>query len=162
MFDPKLKGAKFKKVRLVDESGKNLGIFNLDEAFKIAEERNSGLILISDKADPPVVRLGDYYKYIYNLKKQAKKEKKVELKEIRISFQEAESDLIRKAKNAEEFLKEGHQVRIKMILKGRQLIHIDLAKGKINKILENIEVPYKIVNEITQQGNVLFVILSRK
>ena len=162
MFDPRLKEAKFKKVRLIDENGKNLGIFNLNEAFKIAEERKSGLILISEKTDPPIVKLGDYYKYIYRLKKQSKKEKKAELKEIRISFQEADSDLTRKAKNAEEFLKEGHQVKIKMVLRGRQLIHVDLAKEKINKVLEKIEIPYKIVNNITQQGNVLFVILSRK
>ncbi len=120
------------------------------------------MILISEKADPPVIKLGDYYKYIYQIKKQAKKEKKTEVKEIRISFQEAESDLLRKAKQAEEFLNEGHQVRIKMILKGRQLIHIDLAKEKMKKILDNIEIPFKIVNEIKQQGNTLFTLISRK
>lgn len=162
MIDPRLQKAKFKKVRLIDEDGKNLGIFNFDEIFKIAEEKNVGLILISEKANPPVIKLGDYYKYLYKVKKQAKKERKVEVKEIRISFQEAESDLLRKAKKAEEFLNEGHQVRINMILKGRQLIHIDLAKEKIIKILENIEIPFKIVNEIKQQGNSIFVLISRK
>ncbi len=130
--------------------------------MKIAEENAVGLILISEKADPPVVKLGDYFKYIYQLKKQAKKEKKSEVKEIRISFQEGETDLLRKSKQIEEFLKEGHQVRLRMILKGRQLMHLDLAKGKINKVLENIEVPYKLINEIKLQGNNLIVLISKK
>jgi len=147
---------------LIDEDGKNLGIFKFDEIFKIAEERNTGLILISEKADPPVVRLGDYYKYLYKLKKQSKKEKKSELKEIRVSFQEAEGDLIRKAKQIEEFLKEGDQVRLRMILKGRQMLHVDLAKEKFKKILDNIEIPFKIINDIKQQGNNLILIIARK
>lgn len=147
---------------MIDEDGKNLGIFKFDEIFKIAEERNTGLILISEKANPPVVRLGDYYKYLYKLKKQSKKEKKSELKEIRVSFQEAEGDLIRKAKQIEEFLKEGDQVRLRMILKGRQMLHIDLAKEKFKKILDNIEIPFKIINDIKQQGNNLILIIARK
>lgn len=108
------------------------------------------------------MKLGDYFKYLYQLKKQAKKEKKSEVKEIRIGFQEGEMDLLRKTKQIEEFLKEGHQVRLRMNLKGRQLMHLDLAKEKINKVLENLEMPFKLIHEIKQQGNNLIVLISKK
>jgi len=127
---------------LIDEDGKNLGIFKFDEIFKIAEERNTGLILISEKANPPVVRLGDYYKYLYKLKKQSKKEKKSELKEIRVSFQEAEGDLIRKAKQIEEFyqnvskyfqLAKKKKVRLQLLVtRGKEVI-----KGPTDDIIED-------------------------
>ena len=99
---------------------------------------------------------------MYQLKRKRKKEKGVELKEIRISFQEAEGDMKRKAKQIEEFLKEGHQVRIRMILKGRQLLHINLAEEKIKKFLEMIEMPIKLTSEIKKQGNNLLVNISKK
>ncbi|MFZ8847810.1 MAG: translation initiation factor IF-3 [Minisyncoccia bacterium] len=151
-----------KKIRLISTEGKQIGILTLKEAMEIAEKNNTGLILISDKVDPPVVKLGDYQKYLYQLKRKQKKEGGAELKEIRISFQEAEGDLKRKAKQIEEFLQEGHQVRIRMILKGRQLLHVDLAEEKIKKFLEMIEIPIKLTSEIKKQGNNLIVNISKK
>jgi translation initiation factor IF-3 len=147
---------------LISTEGKQIGILTLKEAMEIAEKNNTGLILISDKVDPPVVKLGDYQKYLYQLKRKQKKEGGAELKEIRISFQEAEGDLKRKAKQIEEFLQEGHQVRIRMILKGRQLLHVDLAEEKIKKFLEMIEIPIKLTSEIKKQGNNLIVNISKK
>jgi translation initiation factor IF-3 len=147
---------------LISTEGKQIGILTLKEAMEIAEKNNTGLILISDKVDPPIVKLGDYQKYLYQLKRRQKKEGGAELKEIRISFQEAEGDLKRKAKQIEEFLQEGHQVRIRMILKGRQLLHVDLAEEKIKKFLEMIEIPIKLTSEIKKQGNNLIVNISKK
>jgi translation initiation factor IF-3 len=147
---------------LISTEGKQIGILTLKEAMEIAEKNNTGLILISNKVDPPVVKLGDYQKYLYQLKRKQKKEGGAELKEIRISFQEAEGDLKRKAKQIEEFLQEGHQVRIRMILKGRQLLHVDLAEEKIKKFLEMIEIPIKLTSEIKKQGNNLIVNISKK
>jgi translation initiation factor IF-3 len=147
---------------LISTEGKQIGILTLKEAIEIAERNNTGLILISDKVDPPVVKLGDYQKYLYQLKRKQKKEGGAELKEIRISFQEAEGDLKRKAKQIEEFLQEGHQVRIRMILKGRQLLHVDLAEEKVKKFLEMIEIPIKLTSEIKKQGNNLIVNISKK
>lgn len=147
---------------MISTEGKQIGILTLKEAMEIAEKNNTGLILISDKVDPPIVKLGDYQKYLYQLKRRQKKEGGAELKEIRISFQEAEGDLKRKAKQIEEFLQEGHQVRIRMILKGRQLLHVDLAEEKIKKFLEMIEIPIKLTSEIKKQGNNLIVNISKK
>ncbi|MCS7184025.1 MAG: translation initiation factor IF-3 [Patescibacteria group bacterium] len=162
MFDPKLNKLKLIQVRLIDENGKQIGIVDLEEAKKIAEKKKTGLILISEKAIPPVLKLGDYQKYLYNLKKKQKEKSTSEIKEIRISFQEAEGDLKRKAKQAEEFLKEGNQIRIRMLLKGRQILHLDFAQEKMNKFLSLIEVPVKIISSIKQSGNNLIIIISKK
>ncbi len=108
------------------------------------------------------MKLGDYFKYIYNLKKRQKDKDISEIKEIRISFQEAEGDLRRKAKQAEEFLQEGDQVRIRMMLKGRQMLHLNLAEEKMNQFISFIEIPIKIISTIKKTGNNLFVIISKK
>jgi translation initiation factor IF-3 len=162
LLDPNLKNIKSKTIRLIDSDGKNLGIVDIDEAYKIAQSKNTGLIVVSLKSDPVVVKIGDYNKYIYSIKKKIKEKKISEIKEIRISFQEAEGDLKRKANQAKEFLEEGHQVRIKMILKGRQKLYSELAEDKIKKFIEFIEIPIKIINDIKKLGNNLVIIISRK
>lgn len=162
MFDPRLSKLKLNKVRLIDENGKQIGILDFEKAQKIAEDKNLGLILVSEKADPPVIKLGDYHKYLYSLKKKQKEKNISEIKEVRISFQEAEGDLKRKAKQVEEFLQEGDQARIRMILKGRQILHLDLAKEKMNQFLQYLDLPVKIINPIKQAGNNLIMIISKK
>lgn len=162
MFDPRLSKLKLNKVRLIDENGKQIGILDFQKAQKIAQDKNLGLILVSEKADPPVIKLGDYNKYLYSLKKKQKEKNISEIKEVRISFQEAEGDLKRKAKQVEEFLQEGDQARIRMILKGRQILHLDLAKEKMNQFLQYLDLPVKIINPIKQAGNNLIMIISKK
>ncbi len=68
----------------------------------------------------------------------------------------------RKAKQIEEFLKEGNQIRIRMILKGRQVLHIDLAEAKLKKFLEMIEMPIKITNDLKKIGNNLVITIYKK
>jgi len=162
LFDPNLKNIKTKKVILIDLNGKSLGIFDVDEAYKFAQSKNLGLIVVSLKSDPPVVKIGDYNKYLYSLKKKSKETKISEIKEIRISFQEAEGDLKRKANQAKKFLEEGNQVRIKMILRGRQMLYSELAESKIKQFIEFIEIPIKIINDIKKAGNNLVIIISKK
>ncbi|GIW65838.1 MAG: translation initiation factor IF-3 [Candidatus Parcubacteria bacterium] len=147
---------------MIDEYGKQIGILDFNEAKKNAEEKNTGLILVSEKANPPVLKLGDYNKYIYRLKKKEKERNISEIKEVRISFQEALGDLKRKVKQIEEFLTEGNQVRIRMILKGRQFLHLDIAKERLNNFIGLIEIPIKIINEIKQSGSNLIIIISKK
>ncbi|MGC8981899.1 MAG: translation initiation factor IF-3 [Minisyncoccia bacterium] len=150
-----------REVRLIDENGKQLGIFDIESAMKIADEKNLDLILVSEKAEPPVVKIGDYKKYIYQKEKKEKKKKVSEIKEIRISFQEAKNDLERKAKQVSEFLEEGNQVRIRMILRGRQNLHIDLAKEKLENFLSLISYPLQRVDDIKKTGNNLILIIKR-
>jgi len=135
---------KAEKVRLLDEENKNLGIFSLEEALKICRERGLDLILITEKGDFPVCKIGDFGKFIYQLRKKEKEKKKTTkgsiMKTIRLSFNIAPHDIQIKANQAEKFLEEGFRVRVEMRLKGREKNFSEIAKEKLTnflKILEN-------------------------
>ncbi len=149
---------------MIDVDGKQRGIFSFNDAVKIAEEEGFDLILINPRQDPIVVKLGDYGAYIYQKEKKERKLKKEqrETKEVRIGFQEAEYDLRRKANLVKEFLDEGHQVQIRLILKGRERMFADLAEEKFNKFLNIIGelTKFKISQPLKKQPNFLMIVLS--
>ncbi|WP_066892027.1 translation initiation factor IF-3 [Clostridium nigeriense] len=126
-----------KEVRLIDADGAQLGVVPTKEAQNLAEEKELDLVMISPGANPPVCKIMDLGKYIYEQskkEKEAKKKQKVTtLKEIRCSLTIEENDIAIKAKNARKFLEDGDKVKITVRFKGReaQLGHIG------QKILEN-------------------------
>lgn len=153
------------KVRLIDEQGKQLGIFSLEEALKIAKERNLDLIQVTEKVDPPVCKLGDLGKYLYWLKKKEKGVKKIsETKTIRIGFNISLHDMETKAKQAESFLKEGNKVKVELILKGREKTLADFAKNKMEQFLQilNSFLPIKTEGEIKKEPKGLTTIVTKK
>ena len=123
-----------KEVRIVDESGKQLGIMPTKTALDMAKERNLDLIQVTEKVVPPVCKIGDYGKYLYSLKKKNKKPKAKsgELKSIRLSFNISQNDLQIRAKNAIKFLNNREKVRIDLILRGRQKGLGQVGKEKVN------------------------------
>ena len=156
---------KAEKVRLIGEDGKNLGIFSKDEALKIAREKNLDLILITDKAKPPVCKLGDFGKFLYQKeKREREKKREVEIKGIRIGFNISLNDLETKANQAERFLKEGNKVQIEMILRGRQKTLEQIGKEKIKKFLEILEkkIPIKIDQELRKVPRGFIMLISKK
>lgn len=164
MIDKNLVKIKPKEVRLIGDDGKMIGIFSFQEAQQIAEEKNLDLILVNARQNPVIVKLGDYGAYVYQQEKKERKAKKEqkETKEIRISFREAEYDLKRKANIAKDFLSKGHQVQIKLMLKGRERSFQDLAEEKLNNFLKIISeiVDYKITQQLKKTGNFLMIILG--
>jgi translation initiation factor IF-3 len=164
LIDPKILKIKPEKVRLIGADNKQIGIFSLGEAEKIGNEKGLDLILVNSQQNPIVVKLGNYGAYIYQREKkerEAKKEQK-ETKEIRISFREALYDLKRKAERTKEFLNKGHQVQIKLILKGRERNFPDLAEEKLNNFLNLLSeiTSYKISQPIKKTTNFLLIILG--
>lgn len=149
---------------MIDSDGKQKGVFSFDEAIKIAEEKNLDLILINSHQNPIVVKLGNYGSYIYQKEKKERKSRKErkETKEIRIGFREAEYDLKRKANLVKEFLTEGHQVQVKLILKGREKMFVDLAEEKLKNFLNIISelIEYKIVQPFKKTPNFLIIVLT--
>lgn len=155
------------KVRIIDDQGKNLGIFSLEEALKMAKERNLDLIQITDKADPPVCRIFDYGKFLYQIKKkerEKRKEKGVEIKGIRLGFNISEHDMEIRANQAKEFLEKGNRIQIEMILRGREKLLTDFAKEKIKKFLEILEskIPIKVEQELKKVPRGFIMIVSKK
>jgi translation initiation factor IF-3 len=152
------------KVRVIDETGKNLGILDLKEALQIAKERNLDLIQVTEKVTPPVCKIGDYGKYLYWLQKKKKgKKEKGELKGIRLGFNISEHDLEIKAQQAEKFLKKGNKIRLEIILRGREKSLENFAREKINHFLKTLgqSMPIKVERELKKEARGLTMIISK-
>jgi translation initiation factor IF-3 len=110
-----------------------LGVVSLEEAARLTKESGLDLVEVADKARPPVCRIIDYGKYLYQQEKKAKQQKtfKSEVKGIRLSFGIAQNDMQLKANQAKKFLDQGHKVRVEIILRGREKAHQNLAREKI-------------------------------
>ena len=155
------------QVRVIDETGKQLGVISLEEALRMAKERNLDLIQVSEKAEPPVCKIMDYGKYLYWLQKKekaAKGSKASELKGIRLGFNISLHDLETRAQQAEKFLKKGDKVKVEMVLRGREKAFEDLGKGKINQFLEILEkqIPIKIEVGLKKEPRGLTMIISKR
>lgn len=155
-----------KEVRVVDETGKQLGIMPLEEALAISKKRNLDLIQVTEKVVPPVCKIGDLGKYLYQQQKKERKIKQVggELKEIRIGFNISPHDLGIKAKLAEKFLKKGDKVKLSMPLRGREKALGNFAKDKINhffNFLDNL-IPVKIERDLKREPRGFTMIISKK
>lgn len=126
------------EVRFIDEEGTDRGIFNLAEALRIAFDAGLDLVEIAPKARPPVVRAMDYKKYKFLLKKKQaeieKKNKPIELKEVKLRPNTDPNDLNTKTNQIIEFLKKGHKVSVTVMFKGREVMHHHLGKQKLDLI----------------------------
>jgi translation initiation factor IF-3 len=122
------------------------------EAIQIARARELDLVEIAPIAKPPVCKIMDYGKYQYQQSKQERlnkaKQKKVEVKGIRIGIRTDTHDLDFKKNQAEKFLKKGDKVKAEIILRGREKAHQELARKALSDFLRTIAVPYKMEQEI--------------
>jgi translation initiation factor IF-3 len=155
-----------REVRAIDENDEQLGIIPLEEALRLAGEKNLDLIQVTEKVIPPVCKIGDYGKYAYRMRKKEKpqKHKGGEIKGIRLTFGISEHDLEIRAKLAEKFLQEGDIVRIEMRLKGREKAHFDFAREKMKKLLDILEksTPLKIERDLRREGRGLSITVAKK
>ncbi|MGL2728885.1 translation initiation factor IF-3 [Helicobacter pylori] len=114
----------FKEVRCVGDDGEVYGIISSKEALKIAQNLGLDLVLISVSAKPPVCKVMDYNKFRYQnekkIKEAKKKQKQIEIKEIKLSTQIAQNDINYKVKHAREFIEANKHVKFKVVLKGRE------------------------------------------
>lgn len=124
----------------------------VQEAMNLAKESLLDLVEVSPKANPPVCRIMDYGKHLYQQSKQIRlakaKQKKVDTKGIRLGIRTDTHDLEFKKNQAEKFLKQGDKVKIEIILKGREKAHQDLGRQNLQGFVSSISVPYKIEDQI--------------
>lgn len=155
-------------MRVIDETGKQLGVLPLQEALRTAYSRNLDLIQVTDKVDPPVCKIMDFGKYVYQERKKeksaAKKQKISELKGIRLGFNISQHDMEVRAHQAEKFLKDGDKVRIDIVLRGREKALGNFAKEKISKFLEILQefVQYKTERELKKEPRGFSTIISKQ
>jgi len=154
------------QVRVVDETGKQLGVMGSGEALQIARGRNLDLIQVTEKVEPPVCKIGDYGKYFYSLQKKERRGKVKragEIKGLRLSFNISLHDLEIRAHQAEKFLNKGDKVKIEMRLRGREKGLSGFAKEKINKFLEILKglIPIQIERELKKEPRGLTMIITK-
>jgi len=154
---------KAREVRVIDEEGKNLGVMPTSQALSLAYERNLDLVEITEKVSPPVAKIMNFGKFLYQQKRAVKKERKrKELKIIRIGFKEGEKDLETKAKKIDGFLKEGEKVRIEIRLRGRERNFFDLGQKKLLSFLEKISQEYRIIQEVRRAPTGWNLVIDKK
>ncbi|XMD99349.1 MAG: translation initiation factor IF-3 [Candidatus Karelsulcia muelleri] len=151
------------ELRLV---GNNIetGIYSLKEALKRASNLGLDLVEINSKTNPPIGRIIDYKKFLYEQKKKTKKYKqeKMRTKEIRLTPQICEHDLLFKRKHAERFLKSKEKVKFTIFFKGRSIIHKEKGKILLLKCASSLEKFGKIEQIPIMEGKKMYIILSPK
>lgn len=152
-------------IRLIDENGKQIGIVSLDEALKIAQDREIDLVEVGPGANPPVVKLIDYSKFLYQQKKRRQEEKKhssvSQTKQIQLGPFIGEHDLEIKVARAKEFLDEGDKVKFVVKFRGRAITKTELGRGLLSKIIENMQDEARIEREPHMEGRQMIMIVSK-
>ena len=155
-----------KEVQVIDENGEKLGIKNLNDALDIAETKKMDLVLVAPNGKPPVCKIMNYGKYKFEQAKKEKearkKQKTLELKEIRITPNIEQHDFEFKAKNARKFIQDGNKVKITVRFKGRELNYVKLGENSLNKFIDelsDIALPEK---KAILEGKNMFIILAKK
>lgn len=148
----------------MDETGKQLGIYPLREALRLAEERSLDLVEVAPNANPPVCRLLNYGKYLYERtrrEREARKaQKQAEIKEIRLRPKIAEHDVMVKLKRAREFIEEGSKVRVRVRFRGREITHKEIALELLNRIAEEMSDVATVEQHPGMEGNTMLMILA--
>jgi translation initiation factor IF-3 len=131
-----------REVRVIDENGEQLGVMPPFEALKMAREKSLDLVEISPNAVPPVCKIQDYGKYLYEKDKSEraarKKQKVITIKEVKFSVTVDEHDYQTKKNQAVRFLNDGDKVKASLRFKGRQMAHRDLGYKIINRLITDI------------------------
>jgi translation initiation factor IF-3 len=155
-------------VRLIDENNAQIGVVGTDEALNKAREVGLDLVEVSPTSDPPVCRIMDYGKWLYQQKrKQREAHKKhtqhaTTLKEIRLRPEIDKHDLDIKLKHAHEFLEKGHKVQFTVLFRGRQILHQDLGRGVLDQITASLEDLAKTERSAIMTGRRMVMVLIPK
>lgn len=153
-----------REVRVIDEKGEQLGILPPFEALKIARERGLDLVEVSPNAVPPVCRIQDYGKFLYEKDKSEraarKKQKVITIKEVKFSVTVDEHDYQTKKNQAVRFLNDGDKVKASLRFKGRQMAHRDLGYNIINRLIRDIGDTGVVEFMPRMEGNTLHAIIA--
>ena len=152
------------EVQVIASNGENLGILNTNQAIAMAKEEGLDLIEIAPKANPPVCKIIDMGKFKYDAQKKAnkakKKQKKVELKEIKLRPVTEIHDYSFKIKNAQKFLSKGEKVKFTIKFKGRELQHSNLGHELMDKIKTDIEKLGKVELQPKFEGKQMIMVIQ--
>lgn len=153
-----------KEVRLIGPDGKQIGIVPLSEALRIAEDYGLDLVEVAPTANPPVCKIMDFGEFLYHEAKKAKEAKKkqtvIEVKEIKLSPKTDKHDLEVKIKHILRFLDDNNKVKIRVVFKGRELAHPELADRVFTAIFQAIEGRGQVEVPPKLEGRQMIAIIS--
>ena len=155
-----------REVRVISSNGEQLGIMSSKEAMKLAREADLDLVKIAPNAKPPVCKIVDYGKYRYEQarreKETKKKQRTMEVKEIRLSPNIDVNDLNTKANQARKFLSKGDRVKVSLRFRGRELAHINYSKQILDSFYEKLEDIAVVDKPAKMEGRTMVMFLSEK
>lgn len=155
-----------KEVRLVGEDGEQLGIMSAKDAYKLAQDAELDLVKIAPGAKPPVCKIIDYGKYRYELarkeKEAKKKQKTVELKEVRLSPNIDTNDLNTKKNAARKFLEKGNKVKVTLRFRGREMAHMQDSRHILTDFQEELSDIAVVEKTPKLEGRSISMVLTEK
>jgi len=153
-----------REVRLIGETGQQLGVLPVERALQIADERNFDLVEVSPTAVPPVCRLLDYGRFRYEQEKKERKARKSQrsgmLKEIRVRPRVQDRDLETKIRVARKLLKDGDKVRAFVVFRGREITHPELGVRVLQKVADDLKDIAALDGAPSLTGRIMSLILS--
>jgi len=157
---------KAREVRVVDETGEQLGVFSVREALRIAQERGLDLVEVAPTARPPVCRIMDYGRYKYEQSKRdreaRKKQKIVTIKEVKMRPSIEDHDFDVRRRQAESFLRGGDKVKATIMFRGREVVHADLGKAVLDRLLEAVKDICVVERAARLEGRNMIMVLAPK
>ena len=155
-----------REIRLIGEDGQQLGIMSSREAMKIAREAELDLVKIAPQAKPPVCKIIDYGKYRYELarkeKEAKKKQKTIEVKEVRLSPNIDSNDLNTKIASARKFIEKGNKVKLTLRFRGREMAHVQSSRHILDEFAKALEDIALVDKPAKMEGRSMAMFLTEK
>jgi translation initiation factor IF-3 len=141
-----------------------LGVYLVADAIKLARERGLDLLEVSPTATPPVCKIADYGKYMYEKKKKEhdakKKQTVISIKEVQLRPQTDEHDLDYKFRNVQRFLEEGDKAKVSVMFRGREIVYVDHGRKLLNRLIEQVKECGIVESPPKLEGKRLTVVLA--
>src|SRR5699024_9063592 len=159
-------GIRARELRLIDQDGEQLGVKSKAEALKIAEQANLDVVLVAPNAKPPVARIMDYGKFRFEQQKKErearKKQKVINVKEVRLSPTIDLNDFNTKLRNARKFLEKGDKVKASIRFKGRAITHKEIGQKVLDRLAEETKDIANVEQQAKMDGRSMFLVLATK
>ncbi|MEY3870181.1 MAG: translation initiation factor IF-3 [Microcoleaceae cyanobacterium] len=157
---------RYSKIRVIDTDGGQLGILTPSDALRLAEEKELDLVLVSDKADPPVCRIMDYGKFKFEQEKKAREAKRkqhtADVKEVKMRYKIEEHDYQVRLSQADRFLKAGDKVKATIMFRGREIQHSNLAEDLLKRMATDLQEIAEVQQSPKKEGRSMMMLLSPK
>ena len=153
-----------REVRLVDADGSQVGIVNIAEALERAQRQDLDLVEVAPQANPPVCRIMDYGKFRYEESQRQKESRRktvqITMKEVKLRPKIGKGDFDTKVRHMQEFLEEGHKVKVTLQFRGREVAHPELGSKILNAVIEQLSEIAKVDTHARLEGKSMTMVLS--